>query len=235
MASQSKRFLENQEKVKSTSYKAIPALQLLHEVSNAAFDETVEAHIRLGINPKYADQQLRSTLVLPHGTGKSVTVAVITKAEKLKEAEDAGADIVGAEDLVEKISGGYLGFDKLIVTPDAMPLVAKIGKILGPRGLMPSPKAGTVTTDLAGSVKAFKLGKIEYRADKTGIVHIPFGKTSFSNEQLLENLSTVQESIDKNRPTGAKGVYWNSFYICSTMSPSIKLDIAALRDKAFTT
>ena len=218
-------------KVEERSYLPLEAIQLVKDNATAKFDETIEAHIRLGIDPKYTDQQLRTTVALPKGTGQKVRIAVIAKGEKVAEASKSGADLVGEEDLIEKINKGEMNFDLLISTPDMMPKVAKLGRVLGPRGLMPNPKAGTVTTDLNGAIQEFKAGKLEFRADRAGIVHVRFGKASFSAEDLLENLKVLFETIDKNKPSGAKGRYWKSFYITSTMGASVEVDFASLQDK----
>ncbi|NKB17478.1 MAG: 50S ribosomal protein L1 [Pseudanabaena sp. CRU_2_10] len=226
----SKRLKEALSKVEPQAYQPLAAIELLKETATAKFLESAEAHVRLGIDPKYADQQLRTTVALPKGTGQTVRVAVIARGEKVAEATAAGADLAGSEELIDEISKGMLDFDLLIATPDVMPQVAKLGKLLGPRGLMPSPKGGTVTFDLPTAIAEFKGGKIEFRADRTGIVHVLFGKSNFDSQDLLTNLKALQETIDRNRPSGAKGKYWRSLYVSATMGPSIEVDINALRD-----
>ena len=226
----SKRMAALSTKIEDRIYAPLEALSIIKENANAKFDETIEAHIRLGIDPKYTDQQLRTTVALPHGTGQSIKIAVITSGENVSKAKAAGADLFGEEDLVESINKGNMEFDLLIATPDMMPKVAKLGRVLGPRGLMPNPKAGTVTNDIANAIKEFKAGKLEFRADKAGIVHVRFGKARFTKEALFDNLKTLQESIDKNKPSGAKGKYWKTFYVTSTMGPSVQLDINAVQD-----
>ena len=226
----SKRVASLASKIEDRAYEPLEAISLVRENATAKFDETMEAHVRLGIDPKYTDQQLRTTVALPNGTGQTVRIAVVTRGEKVAEAKAAGAELAGDEDLVETIAKGEMNFDLLIATPDMMPKVAKLGRVLGPRGLMPNPKAGTVTTDLASAIQEFKAGKLEFRADRTGIVHVRFGKASFSAEALLQNLKTLQETIDRNKPSGAKGRYWRSLFVTSTMGPSVEVDFSALQD-----
>lgn len=226
----SRRLQELQRKVEDRAYQPQDALVLLKETATAKFPESAEAHIRLGIDPKYTDQQLRTTVVLPKGTGQTVRVAVIARGEKVNEATSNGANLAGSEELIDEIQKGMMDFDVLIATPDMMPQVAKLGRLLGPRGLMPSPKGGTVTFDLAQAISEFKAGKLEFRADRTGIVHVLFGKAAFDPEDLLVNLKALQETIDRNRPSGAKGRYWRTVFVSATMGPSIEVDINALRD-----
>lgn len=226
----SRRMRELKQQVEDHAYEPLEALELLCKTATAKFPESAEAHIRLGIDPKYTDQQLRTTVALPKGTGQEVRIAVVARGEKVKEATDAGADVVGSEELITEIQQGRMDFDLLIATPDMMPQVAKVGRILGPRGLMPSPKAGTVTFDLPQAIEEFKAGKLEFRADRTGIVHVMFGKATFSAQDLLENLKALQDTIDRNRPSGAKGRYWRSLYVSATMGPSIEVNISSLRD-----
>lgn len=227
----SKRMQALAEKVDSEKdYQPQEAIALLKETASAKFNETAEAHIRLGIDPKYTDQQIRTTVALPKGTGQEVKVAVIARGEKVNEANEAGAAMSGSEELIDEISKGMMDFDVLVATPDMMPKVAKLGRVLGPRGLMPSPKGGTVTFDIAQAIEEFKAGKLEFRADRTGIVHVKFGKADFSPEDLLENLKALQETIDRNRPSGAKGRFWRSVSVSMTQGPSISVDVQALRD-----
>jgi large subunit ribosomal protein L1 len=226
----SRRLRELHKLVEERAYEPLEALALLKQTATAKFPESAEAHVRLGIDPKYTDQQLRTTVALPKGTGQALRVAVIARGEKVAEANNAGADVVGSEELIDEIQKGRFDFDLLIATPDMMPQVAKVGRILGPRGLMPSPKAGTVTFDLTTAIAEFKAGKLEFRADKTGIVHVMFGKASFSAEDLLINLKALQDTIERNRPSGAKGRYWRTLFVSSTMGPSIEVNISSLRD-----
>ncbi len=209
---------------KTKQYDPEEAVALVKQVAKAKFDETVEVHVRLGVDPRHADQQVRGTVVLPHGTGKTKTVLVICKADKAKDAEAAGADFVGAEDMIAKIQGGWFGFDVMVATPDMMGLVGRLGRVLGPKGLMPNPKTGTVTMDVARAISEIKAGKVEYRVDKTAIIHCPVGKASFDAEKLTENLRTLMEAIIKARPAAAKGTYIRSATLTSTMSPAIKLN-----------
>jgi large subunit ribosomal protein L1 len=211
-------------------YAPLEAVRLAKEVASANFDETVEAHFRLGIDTRQADQQVRGAVSLPNGTGKTVRVAVFAQGEKAKEAEAAGADVVGAEELIERISGGFLDFDATVATPDMMAKVGKLGKILGTRGLMPNPKLGTVTMDVGRVVKELKAGKVEYRADKFGIAHVGIGKVSFSEEALIENYGTVLDEILRAKPSAAKGRYLKSITIASTMGPGVKVDTARTRN-----
>jgi len=200
------------------------AVGLVKKVKYAKFDETVEVAVRLGVDPKHADQMVRGTVVLPHGLGKSRRVLAIASGEKVTEAEKAGADLVGGEDMVEKIAGGFLDFDAVVATPDMMRSVGKLGKILGPRGMMPNPKTGTVTFDIGKAVEEIKAGKVEFRVDKTAIVHAPVGKTSFGEDKLLENLRVLMDSVMKAKPSASKGKYVRSVCLSSTMGPGVRID-----------
>tara|TARA_B110000967_G_scaffold203462_1_gene244173 strand:+ start:636 stop:1328 length:693 start_codon:yes stop_codon:yes gene_type:complete len=221
----SRRQKENQLKTKNVNFSTIEeAIDILKQTSTVKFVETVELHANLNIDPKYANQQLRTTVSLPNGIGKSIKIAVLTNEANHSEANKVGADIVGDNDLIEQISQGNIEFDLLVATPDMMPKLAKLGRVLGPKGLMPSPKSGTVTTTLTETISDFKKGKFEYKADKTGSVHVSFGKSDFTNIQLVENLKSLYQSIEQNRPSGVKGKYFKSVFICTTMGPSLKLN-----------
>jgi large subunit ribosomal protein L1 len=229
MATIGKKFKTAAAKVdRNKRYRLDDAFKLLKETATKKFDETVDAAINLGVDPKHADQVVRGAVVLPHGMGKSVKVAVFAKGDKAREAQEAGADIVGAEDLAEKIQGGFMDFDKVIAAPDMMGVVGRLGKVLGPRGLMPNPKVGTVTMDVAKAVKEQKAGKVEFRVEKAGIVHVPFGKASFDPQKLKDNFSAIMELIFKAKPQTAKGVYVKNVTVSCTMGPGIKVDLAEL-------
>ncbi len=222
----SRRHKENIEKTNKIVYSTLEeAIEVLKSTATTKFVETVELHANLNIDPKYADQQLRTTVTLPNGVGKQVRIAVLTDEENFAEAESAGADIVGNDNLIEQINQGNIEFDLLITTPNMMPKLAKLGRVLGPKGLMPSPKSGTVTNTLESTLTEFKKGKFEYKADKTGIVHVSFGKANFENNKLVENLEALYKSIEQNRPSGVKGKYFKSLFICTTMGSSIQLDL----------
>lgn len=221
-----KKYVESQKLIEHLKiYDTEEAIDLLLKTTKAKFDETVEVHARLGVDPRHADQQVRGAIVLPHGTGKTVRVLVIAKGDKAKEAEAAGADYVGAEDMIAKIQNeSWFDFDVCVATPDMMGLIGRIGKLLGPKGLMPNPKSGTVTMDVAKALADIKAGKVEYRLDKTAIIHCPVGKASFGSEKLNENLTALMEAIIKAKPAAAKGIYIRSLYITSTMGPSVRLN-----------
>src|SRR3954449_5019425 len=231
MARHGKTFLEARAKVdREHEYSPAEAIALILETKRAKFDETVEVHVRTGLNVRHAEEQLRSTISFPNGLGKEQTVVVFAKGDKAKEAEEAGADIVGAEDLAEKIEGGFDDFDVAIATPDMMPVVGRLGRILGPQGKMPNPKVGTVTMDVGKAVAESKAGKVEYRTDRTAIVHMTVGKTSFPDEQLLANYQAVIEELIRAKPSAAKGKYIRSIVMASTMGPGVKVDPSRTRD-----
>jgi large subunit ribosomal protein L1 len=228
MRNHGKKYTAARAQVENKPYPLADALPLVQKIKFAKFDETVALSIRLGVDPKHADQMVRGTVVLPHGLGKSKRVLVIAGADKQKEAEEAGADIVGGEDLVERIMGGWTDFDAVVATPDMMRVVGKLGKVLGPRGLMPNPKTGTVTPDVTKAVKEIKAGKVEFRVDKTGIVHAPVGKISFTPQNLVDNASALIESVVRAKPSAAKGKYLKSITVSSTMGPGVKIDEAGV-------
>jgi large subunit ribosomal protein L1 len=221
MAKPGKKYQAAASQIEDRPYDLKDALTAITNSAYAKFDETVELHMRLGVDPRHADQMVRGTIVLPHGTGKTMRVAVIAGGEKIKEAETAGAEIVGGDDLVERIAGGFLEFDALVATPDMMKGVGRLGKVLGPRGLMPNPKTGTVTFDVAKAVKEIKAGKVEYRVDKTGIIHAGVGKISFGVEKLTENAKALLDAVNKAKPAAAKGKYVKAIHMASTMGPSV--------------
>ncbi len=230
MGKRGNKYSQGREKIdRTTQYNLDAGIQVLQEIPRAKFDESIDMAIRLGVNPKHADQMVRGTVSLPHGIGKTVRVLVFAKGEKEREAKEAGADFFGAEDLVEKISAGWTDFDKAIATPDMMGTVGKLGKILGPRGLMPNPKVGTVTFDVARAVKELKAGRVEFKVDKTGIIHTTVGKISFEPEKVKENVKALMDVIIRAKPASSKGTYLKSVAISTTMGPGIKLDPNDLR------
>lgn len=228
MARTGKKFAAAKAKVDEKLYPLAEAIPLVQSIKFAAFDESVELAMRLGVNPKHADQMVRGTVVLPHGLGRTKSVVVIASSEKQKEAEDAGADTVGGEELVEKIQKGWMDFDAVVATPDMMRSVGKLGRILGPRGLMPNPKTGTVTVDVSKAVGEIKAGKVEYRVDKAGVVHVPIGKASFSAENLVANALALVSSVLKAKPAAAKGKYVKGMAVSSTMGPGVRVDSASI-------
>ena len=227
-----KKYQEAKAKVESKQEGTLEeAVSLMQEVKFAQFDETAELAFRLGVDPRHADQMVRGSVVLPNGLGKEVTVCVIASGEKVKEAEEAGAEIVGGEDLVGKIQDGWMDFDAMVATPDMMKLVGKLGRVLGPRGLMPNPKAGTVTFEVGRAVADIKAGKVEFRVDKNGIIHAPFGKVSFTGDQLFQNARSLLEAVLRAKPAASKGRYLRSLFVSSTMGPSIKVNVAQVEGK----
>jgi large subunit ribosomal protein L1 len=231
MAKHGKKFTAAASQVEDRPYTLEEAIPLIQKVKFAQFDETVELALRLGVDPKHADQMVRGTVVLPHGLGKSKKVLAIAGADKQKEAQDAGADFVGGDEMVEKILGGWMDFDAVVATPDMMRGVGRLGKVLGPRGLMPNPKTGTVTPNVAQAIKEIKAGKVEFRVDKTGIVHAPVGKISFSTENLVANAHALVDSVVKAKPSAAKGRYLRSVTVSSTMGPGVVVDTAHIDDR----
>lgn len=226
MAKQGKKYVAAAKQVEARQYTIEEALPLVQKIKYTKFDETVEVHMRLGVDPKHADQMVRGTVVLPNGLGKSKKVLVITSGDKLREAEGAGADFVGGEDMVTKIQEGWMDFDAVISSPDMMRSVGKLGKVLGPRGLMPNPKTGTVTTDIAKAVLEVKAGKVEFRVDKTGVIHAPVGKVSFVRDNLIENATSLVNAVLRAKPAAAKGKYVKSMTVCSTMGPGVDIDVS---------
>jgi large subunit ribosomal protein L1 len=230
MAKTGKKYSEAWKKIdREKKYDMDEALELLPQVTFAKFDETVELALRLGVDPRHADQMVRGSVPLPNGLGKSVKVLVFAKGQKEKEAEEAGADFIGAEDMIEKIQKGWLDFDKAIATPDMMGAVSKLGKILGPRGLMPNPKVGTVTFEIGKTVKEMKAGRVEFRVDKAGNLHIPVGKIGFGKEKIIENINSLIDAVVRLKPQSSKGTYVKGMAVCTTMSPGIKVDPAYVR------
>lgn len=227
----SKKYLEARNKVERRRYELREAIELVRSIKFAKFDETIEVAMRLGVDPRHADQMVRGTVVLPHGTGKSKTVLVVAVGDQAKEAQEAGADFVMGEEAIEKIQGGWLEFDAMVAAPDMMRGLSRLGKILGPRGLMPNPKTGTVTTEVAKAVREIKAGKVEFRVDKTAIIHAPVGKISFSVDALEENARSLIVAVLKARPSAAKGKYVESAFMSSTMGPGVALDLSALETK----
>jgi large subunit ribosomal protein L1 len=231
LARHGKKYRAAVEKVENRPYHLDEAFNLLKQIAFAKFNETVEISLLLGVNPKHADQMVRGTTVLPHGTGQTKRVLVIASGDKIREAQEAGADFAGGEEMVEKIQGGWVDYDAVIATPDMMRSVGKLGKVLGPRGLMPNPKTGTVTPDVAKAIQEIKAGKVEFRVDKTAIIHVPVGKISFTPEQLVENAATLIQAVRRAKPAAAKGRYMRSIFVSSTMSPSIQIDPAVAEAK----